>query len=613
MNGLLAVLCVLFPAAQSDSAPPLPAYTDAERGQIRRRLDGVWKRIEPEVKVSVRDFFSLALDAAAAGWHPERVERVFELARKAQDKDGKSKTFGNFIWNWTDERVIDRNSVEFCMQKGSLLWMFYRDRLSAKARGRLEELIHFSVEGIRRHGVRVGYTNIFLMKTWNCIALGENTGRPELAEEGRRMLDEWLEVTARNGVREYLSPTYTAVDLESMALLAKFAKEGTVRKKALVALEFLWTDVAANWFPPGERLGGAHSRDYNYLTGHGMLDEWVRDAGWPEPAGPASRYTSVFRELCRWSPPREVLQRAGGTVPRFVRQRWGEQPVQWASQYVGRAFALGAAGASYWNMDKSLVLNWSGGAKVPTTQFFWDGRGDPYGKSRIAESGAHSKSLHLIPFVAAVQRGLEVLQFSALDMGRKNVGHSKEEIRLLAAHLVLPASVEVWRGEERVERPAEGESVSLPPESAYFLRMGDVAVGVRFVHAADNRGKPAKLALVHDGARYGAMRLTCTFSEGKPEGLSAAVLWVRAAEGLDGASFSRFRKEFATARAKAHADGGTLRCEVEGLRGPMRIAANPAKQELHQAEGGEPGVEEGLLVVNGKDLGREVLSRLPGR
>jgi hypothetical protein len=33
------------------------------------------------------------------------------------------------------------------------------------------------VEGIARHGVGEGYTNIFLMKTWNCIAIGEATGR----------------------------------------------------------------------------------------------------------------------------------------------------------------------------------------------------------------------------------------------------------------------------------------------------------------------------------------------------------------------------------------------------------------------------------------------------
>jgi hypothetical protein len=586
------------------SAPP-PPYAEAELASIGRRLDGQWRRIEPEVKVSVREFFAIALDAAAAGWHPERVERAFELARKAQDKDEKSKTFGNFLWNWTDERVIDRNSVEFCMQKGSLLWMFYRDRLSEKARGQLEELIRFSVEGIRRHGVNAGYTNIFLMKIWNCIALGENTGRPDLAEEGRRMLDEWLAAVARTGVREYLSPTYTAVDLESLSLLAKFSRDEGVRKKALAALEFLWTDIAANWFPPAERLGGAHSRDYDYLTGHGMLDEWVRDAGWPEGKTPGARYLSVFQELCRWSPPREVLQRAGGAVPRFVRQRWGDRPGQWASQHVGRAFALGAAGACYWNMDKSLVLNWAGGAKVPTTQFFLDGRGDPYGKSKIAESGAHSKSLHLMPFVAAVQRGPEVLHLAALDMGWKNVGHAKEEVRQLAAHFILPSAVQVWKGEERTDTPGP-----LPVEGTVYLRNGGVAVGLRFLHVVDGAGKPGRLEWARDGEAFGAMRLTCMLAEGKPEGRAAVVLWVRAAEGLDDAGFARFRKEFASAGGKAQAEKGTLRCEAAGLRGPMRIEADLEKQAVLSSEGGEP--DAGLLVVDGRDLGREALSKLPG-
>jgi hypothetical protein len=597
-----ALALALLWAPQSAPPPPLP---EADRAAIGRRLDGVWRRVEPEVKVSVREFFSIALDAAASGWHPERVERAFDLARKAQDKDEKSKTYGNFLWNWTDDRVIDRNSVEFCMQKGSLLWMFHRERLSEKARGQLEELVRFSVEGIRRHGVGVGYTNIYLMKIWNCIALGENTGRPELAEEGRKMLDDWLAAVARTGVREYLSPTYTAVDLESLSLLAKFSKDEVVRKKALAALEFVWTDVAANWFPPAERLGGAHSRDYDYLTGHGMLDEWVRDAGWPEGGAPAARAPNVFMELCRWSPPKEVLRRAGGTVPRFIRQRWGDRPGQWASQHVGREFALGAAGACYWNMDKSLVLNWAGGAKVPTTQFFLDGRGDPYGKSKIAESGAHSKSLHLMPFVAAVQRGPEVLHLAAIDMGWKNVGHAKEEVRQLSAHLVLPVAVQVWKGDERV-----GGAGPLPLEGACFLRNGGVAVGLRFLHAVDGAGKPGRLAWVQDGEAFGAARITCTLSEGKPEGLAAVVLWVRAAEGLDDAGFARFRKEFAAAAVKVQVEGAALRCEAAGLRGPMRIEADLEKQAVLAAEGGEP--DTGLLVVDGRDLGREALSRIPG-
>jgi len=76
-----------------------------------------------------------------------------------------------------------------------------QQRLSGRVSGvEPRGLIDFSVEGIARHRVRVSYTNIYLMKIWNCIALGESTGRAELAAHGYAMLDRRLLYTAQYGV-----------------------------------------------------------------------------------------------------------------------------------------------------------------------------------------------------------------------------------------------------------------------------------------------------------------------------------------------------------------------------------------------------------------------------
>ncbi|MGB2824516.1 MAG: hypothetical protein WBF17_26305, partial [Phycisphaerae bacterium] len=252
-----------------------------------RRLDRSWQSIEAvRPGMGSRDLFGFALDAAAAGYRPDRVARAFELAEKMQDRDEASRTFGNFRWYWRAERPEDLNAVEFCMQKGILIRMLYKDRLNGEGVERLERLIRYSVDGVTRHRVREGYTNIFLMKTWNCIAIGENTGRPDLARQGRQMLDRWLIHTWENGVSEYISPTYYGVDLESLGLIARFARDAGARKGAEAALRLLWSDIAANWFEPCQRLGGAHSRDYDFLTGHGYLDRLLRAAGWlPQPEG----------------------------------------------------------------------------------------------------------------------------------------------------------------------------------------------------------------------------------------------------------------------------------------------------------------------------------------
>lgn len=49
------------------------------------------------------------------------------------------------------------------------------------------------------------------------------------------------------------------------ALVAQFAGRPEVRAQARTAMRYLWTDIAANWWTPGDRLGGANARSYDYL------------------------------------------------------------------------------------------------------------------------------------------------------------------------------------------------------------------------------------------------------------------------------------------------------------------------------------------------------------
>ncbi|MCX7010372.1 MAG: hypothetical protein NTY53_24555 [Kiritimatiellaeota bacterium] len=305
----LALGCLMLGAAAKEPADPRAAD-----------LEKRWRALrEPKARSSTRELFEFTLEATAQNWHPERVEHALELAEQKQDRDPKSKTYGNFAWYWEDPKPIDLNAAEFAMQRATLTWILYHDRLSPKAQEILQRLIQFSVEGMQRHKVSVDYTNIFVMKTWNCIALGENTGRPELARAGYAMLDEWLRRTRQIGVHEYLSPTYYAVDFECLGAIARHAKHPAARAKAALALEYLWTDVAANWFTPAARLGGAHSRDYDYLPGHGMLDQWVARVGWTAVERAARASYSTLR---RASSASAGANRRARAVPNGSGTRW---------------------------------------------------------------------------------------------------------------------------------------------------------------------------------------------------------------------------------------------------------------------------------------------------
>ena len=506
-------LLLLAPVALLCLVAAAPAANPPAEGRLLERRWATIQKCGPGL--GVRDLFGFSLESAAADWHPERIEHALELATKMQDRDPASKTYGNFKWSWGDPAPNDRNAVEFAMQQGVLLLMRFEGRLSPRSKELLTDLIKFSVEGIQRHRVDVSYTNIYLMKIWNCIAIGEASARPALATEGYEMFDRWLVYTWQDSIHEYLSPTYYGVDLDSLGLLAHFAKREEGRRHAEAALRYFWTDIAANWFEPGLRLGGAHSRDYDYLTGHGDLDKHLELAGWlKEPEG----NPSMFKQLCRWSPPADLHDGVARTWPRIVQQRWGSSPGQTATQYVGHKFSVGSAGASYANMDKPLTVNLAGGPKMPMVSFFMDGRGDPYGQLKIAERSGHQKSLHLVPFLTSVQRGPEVLLLACDNQGAKGSGRTDAELSCLLSHVVLPAQAALWIGETPLKEGEGAGQRELAAGEAVFLHHEGAVVGIRFVLGREPSGKRAPVVLVNDGTEYSARRLTCVHSATTPTG-----------------------------------------------------------------------------------------------
>ena len=588
--------------------------TAAETNRIgtadhHKYIDSLWRRVERrDPHLSSRMLFDFALEATAGAHRVTNVEAALALAEAMQDRDPASRTYGNLAWYLKDgNRPDDRNAVEFCMQKASLVRMLYWGRLSEPARERLQRLIDFGVEGITRHRVRESYTNIYLMKMWNCIALGENTNRPELAAQGYAMLDCWLLYTSRCGIHEYLSPTYYGVDIECLALIARHAKREAGRRKARIALELFWRDIAANWYAPGQRLGGAHSRDYDYLTGHGHLDRALRAVGWL--AADDRPGHAAFMELSAVAPPARIHGEPFTTVPRVVRQQWGERRDQFAQHYVGQRFSIGSAGATYNAMDKALTVNLPGGPKVPMMYFIMDARGDPYGKNRFETGGGHRKALHIEPDVSSVQQGAEVLLSASVKAGSRAFRRSGDAATCLLSHMVIPLSAGLYIGDDTEPLGASAPSRRLENAGTpVFVRVEDVAVGMRVLLADGAAGTPGSVEIANDGEKWGVRRLTCVHTERPLEGQVTVAFWVRAMEGLDERGFKAFRTAFSSAAARVERTADALRISAEGIEGPMELKSRPGDETGGEYVDDLTSNPPPLLSVNGKDVGRQLLS-----
>ncbi len=571
------------------------------------RLERWWVSVSnPPPRFGTRDFFAYALEAAAAGQPAERIETALANAARKQDRTPNSPTYGNFAWYWEDEKPVDRNCVEFSMQRATLLWMYFQERLSPRARELLLTIFRYAAEGIRRHRVSPSYTNIYLKKAWNCIAMGESLGIPDLAEEGRRMLRTWIEHTWTNGVSEYLSPTYYAVDMENLGLIARHSRDPNTRVAAQAGLEFLWTEVAAHWFDPAGRLGGPHSRDYDYLRGISGLNHWAACAGWPSAESTGER--SWFDNAC-WAPPPDSALALRQRTPRMVRGRWSSQPGHTIAQWVGRRIALGTTGAAYPDsMDKVAVVLFPG-EKRPTVSFLMDARLDPYGKNRYVTGGGHLKAFHVFPFLASVQRGPYAL-LVASTANPNAFRLSGTNLTCLMSHWVLPADLPLWIG-ERPQPVGPDPRIVLPsPDTAIFVRDGDAAMAVRFLWGT---GDDSSVEIVRDGRDWNAQRLSWVHSRRPPAGVHAIATEIRVSEGLSDDAFEEFRKRFVFQKPNVTIQGSRVTIESADSASPIRLVADIERCERIQLDGAESWAADALLAVDGKELGRPILERVLGK
>ena len=445
----LGLLCVHAKAA------PRWQVGAQEQVQLRQAVDGRFStrfaQGQLREHMSSVDVAGLALDAVAIDYDPARLTQMLAALPPLLDRNPASKTFGNIRWYQGEPQVVDRNGIEFVTRKAVLIWLLYADRLTPPQHALLRDLLDTARTGIPRHGVAISYTNIWLMKTWNLIALGEGLQDDALARQGYRMLADWLAYTRRTGINEYLSPSYYDVDLESLALIHNLSRDAGARQLAREALDLFWHDIALNWYAPAGRLGGTHSRDYNRLFNVGGVNAWVARAGWvgglESRAQPASSGRGPYEAVAWASPPAQAAEWLQGPFPRRISARWGEEPEKRYTHYLGRNFSIASAESGYFagHDNSPLVINLGAGRMCPSSISSWMDGATTTGQNKTLEAGSgHLKALHLRPFLSSAQHDNEVLFLAS-------VRDLRPELSALESVVTLPADAEYWLDERKLD------------------------------------------------------------------------------------------------------------------------------------------------------------------
>ncbi|MEI7423831.1 MAG: hypothetical protein WCK18_17135 [Prolixibacteraceae bacterium] len=592
-----------------------------------------WKALQlSPPQLGVRDGFMFLLDALDSRYlTPQQVEWALKLLQTRVITEKNAKSYGNIYWGWSETGgdMGDGNNVQFCVQYGILIKLLFDDRLSAEARKTLDEIFKMASIGVRNLEVRISYTNIYVMRIWNLVALGQVYGQPSVVEEGRKSFDIWLNHVARYGNREYDSPTYCGVDLESLLLLHKFSADAEIKAKAGDALKFFLNDLCSHYNAQGGFLGGAHSRDYNRVFGRDLLEEKYLDP----LLGKENNNNNLFHQICFAAlkelglskEQKELMNRKN----RFIIQRWDSLAHTFACDFVGNKFSIASSNQAYSPDDKPFAIYLSS-PQIPAMlniAFAMEGRDDHYGTwgyegmgekmkhlmpPNYPSNGGWGKTRHLMPFMWSAQNKGE---FVMLVAGEKDHNCIRD---YLNSTIILPNTFdEIWMGNNKISIPATGEKVALDDSNTFFARFEDVAIAFRYLY--DNADKGVKATLYNDGFRYeprrehfelkhnAGLRLTL---QHPGNGKAVIAMWWKVQEGIKTASdFARFRKTVLEAPFKADVKDGMVDISVTTPTGKLGVKADLVNKKRLDYYNPLSLPKDFLFNVDGVEIGRPLMEK----
>lgn len=650
---MACAVAVMFASVSciEDEGVVLPTDEGEQGWYVDPALDELWLNVKESADgFDTQQYFEFLLEATHLGWNQEYLRTALENASQAQVRTEGHINYGQlprYVGGDIESASFDKNSILFALEFGALVRQLYYDKLDAENQALLDEFIDYAVYATINHSnVAVTYTNIFLMRAWVLISLGENLpsdrawGRslqvtPDyLAQMGYDMMRRWAADVKANGIHEHNSPTYAGVQAECLGYIARHTRNEEIRLMAQTLLEYFSAMLHATYFRTGMTMVGAQSRCYYRGTSAGKIDNIA--------AALLKGYgTKFYNTLALWEPTAEA-KALNTTYPRTVCYKWGSEPQMNAVTYLDEKFAIGSVGRPYTGNanDKTFTIFLSS----PTTKsvinvaHYLEGREDPYGKDKLASGITRNLQKY---GVGRAQRDGEFVVMLSGD------GSERNDTKALQSHIIVPVTNidEVWIGDTYIANPLAESSRSIGGESkqSFFMRFEDVAVAIRYLLVEGCGGKTIIPSYISDsdgtsGFYTGsyqstAMRLTARLSENTPaKGDNATVvMWWRVEPNITSdVEFEAFRHEVMNAEYSITREGDSFAVVVAspdgdlGFEGefcervyPQAVQENPASPDTKLYRGftqtrtiGGVEAETYHFMVNGKDISTPILSNL---
>jgi len=196
------------------------------------------------------------------------ANRIIHSVLEGQDLRPDSETFGNFLWMTHWDRVKDRNAVSFITIPLVYAYLSFQDKLTSDTKSSIESALPGVVAGLRNHGARWQYSNIYCVNLGGLVALSHALGDPSIESEAAEAFDLWVRGTSADGFHEFNSPGYTPVTLHGIEAAWTYAGDRQFRDQLRRTMDLITYQLALNMLPNGF-LAGAPSRAYQNDALHG--------------------------------------------------------------------------------------------------------------------------------------------------------------------------------------------------------------------------------------------------------------------------------------------------------------------------------------------------------
>ncbi|MBD3187746.1 hypothetical protein GF325_13000, partial [Candidatus Bathyarchaeota archaeon] len=167
-----------------------------------------------------------------------------------REKYRGARQYGGFLKELDmDLDEYDGNYANFMAPFLGCIALEHREDLTPPARRHLNAMLKILSSCVHAQDNHVDYTNMFLLRVYSLLLLGEYFNDDSMRYEARHHWEKWMDLVLREGFPEHNSPNYGFIDAWALEGIYMHSVDRHMQLQARAILEWFWMDYGQHYHP----------------------------------------------------------------------------------------------------------------------------------------------------------------------------------------------------------------------------------------------------------------------------------------------------------------------------------------------------------------------------